>query len=116
MSISIEEAYKSVSLLNKNAEIYLCFENDDEWVFFYQRKGAKSPIPGDYSNPFVVRKDNGGIKRLFENAEAGWEGFKNLLKSPLTERGYKSIDILTLTRFNAHEDESRIPLPKAAVA
>jgi len=116
MSITLEDAYKSVLFLNKDKEIYLCFENDDEWIFFYQKKGSKSPIPGDYSNPFVVSKNDGSIKRLFDDSNSGWEGFKGLLKYPLTERGYKPIDIFTLTRPNVQEEGRRIPLPKVAVA
>lgn len=93
MSITLEEAYSSAQSLIRDREVYLCFENDEDWVFFYQNANAK-PIPGDFTNPSVVNKKNGNVKGLFGTSE--WDGFKDLLKHPLTERGYKSVDIEAL--------------------
>jgi len=99
--MTAKEAYEAIQPLSKEREVYAGYENNEEWIFAISYSvPPKRPMPGDYSSYAVVSKIDGKIER-----RGGWEWEKNLLKYPLTKRGYKAIDIHTLTRFNAHEEE-----------
>jgi len=91
MSITLEKAYSIANSLYERAVVGECFENNEEWIFYFSYKPL---MPGDWISPAVINKSTGAVTQLVNRFKGYFLGMVKSRFDPLTN-GYTQVDLPT---------------------